>query len=146
MDVAFFVPEARQTMTGQVERQSAFRSGNLAAKVLLTQVALSTLVAAAFWGMKGPVAGYSALLGGLICVLPNGFLALRLTAPRREPGARALMRAAYVGEIGKLALTVILFIVVFSLVRPLSAGALFAGFIAGQLALFAGFLMRDGKA
>jgi hypothetical protein len=42
-------------------------------------------------------------------------------------------------------LTVLMFGTVFMLVRPLAAGALFAGFIAAQLATFAGFLMRDKK-
>ncbi len=130
-------------MTGQVERQSATSSGHLVVKVLLAQAGLSMVVAMLFWGTNGHVAGYSALAGGLICVLPNAFLALRLTVPRSDPDPKGLVRAAYVGELGKLALTVIMFIVVFTLVRPLSAGALFAGFIVGQLATFAGFLMRD---
>ncbi len=130
-------------MTGQVERQSATSSGHLVVKVLLAQAGLSMVVAMLFWGTNGHVAGYSALAGGLICVLPYAFLALRLTVPRSDPGPKGLVRAAYVGELGKLALTVAMFIVVFTLVRPLSAGALFAGFIAGQLATFAGFLMRD---
>jgi hypothetical protein len=38
---------------------------------------------------------------------------------------------------------VLLFGLVLTLVRPLAGGALFAGFIAAQLATFAGFLMRD---
>jgi hypothetical protein len=43
------------------------------------------------------------------------------------------------------ALTVLMFGTVFTLVRPLAAGALFAGFIAGQLVIFSGFLMRDSN-
>ena len=62
---------------------------------------------------------------------------------RRDPGARALIRAAYTGELGKLALTVLLFGIVFVAVRPLAAGPLFAGFIAAQLVTFAGLLLRD---
>ena len=146
MDVAFLVPEASQQMTGQVERQSAVPSDHLVAKILLAQAGLSMAVAILFWGTQGHVAGYSALTGGLICVLPNAFLALRLLVPRSDPGPKALLRAAYAGELGKLALTVIMFIAVFTLVRPLAVGALFAGFIAGQLATFAGFLMRDRTA
>ncbi len=53
---------------------------------------------------------------------------------------------AYIGEIGKLALTVLMFSLVFTLVRPLAAGALFTGFIAAQLVTFSGFLMRDPEA
>lgn len=113
--------------------------------ILLLQLALSVALAAIFWGTSGSVAAYSALLGGLTCVIPNAFLALRLTVPRRDPGAGALVRAAYIGELGKLALTVLMFGIVFALVRPLAAGALFAGFIAGQLVIFSGFLMRDSN-
>jgi hypothetical protein len=36
-----------------------------------------------------------------------------------------------------------MFSIVFTLVRPLAAGALFAGFIAAQLVTFSGFLVRD---
>ena len=111
----------------------------MVAKVLLAQLSLTLVLAVLFWGTDGRVSGYSALLGGLTCVIPNAFLALRLVAPRRDPGASALLRAAYVGELGKLALTVLMFTLVFTLVRPLSAGALFAGFIVAQLATFSGF-------
>lgn len=117
----------------------------MVARVLLAQLGLTLVLGMLFWGTDGRVSGYSALLGGLICVIPNAFLALRLAAPRRDPGARALVRAAYIGELGKLALTVLFFGMVFTLVRPLAAGALFASFIAAQLVTFAGFLMRDKK-
>ncbi|NIL93954.1 MAG: F0F1 ATP synthase subunit I [Woeseiaceae bacterium] len=115
-------------------------------KVLVGQLGIGAVLAAALWGLYGHVAGYSALLGSLTCVIPNAFLALRLVVPRRDPGARALIRAAYIGELGKLGLTVLMFSIVFVLVRPLSAVALFAGFIAAQLVTFAGFLLRDKAA
>ena len=115
----------------------------IVAKVLLAQLGLSVVIAMLFWGFDGHVSAYSALLGGLTCVIPNAFLALRLAVPRRDPGAGALVGAAYIGELGKLALTVLMFGLVFSLVRPLAAGAVFAGFIAAQLVTFSGFLMRD---
>lgn len=117
----------------------------MVARVLLAQLGLTVVLAALFWGTDGRISGYSALLGGLTCVIPNAFLALRLAVPRREPGAQALVRAAYIGELGKLALTVLMFSMVFTLVRPLAAGALFAGFIAAQLVTFSGFLVRDKK-
>jgi ATP synthase protein I len=142
--VAFLVPEASQKMIGQAEEKSS-ASLSLVARVLLVQLGLSTVISLLFWGLKGHVSGYSALLGGLTCVIPNAFLALRLVVPRRDPGAGALIRAAYVGETGKLALTVIMFTMAFTLVRPIAAGALFTGFVAAQLATFAGFLMRDSE-
>jgi ATP synthase protein I len=112
-------------------------------KVLVAQIGIGVVLAAVLWGVYGEVAGTSALLGSLTCVLPNAFLALRLAVPRADPGARDLIRAAYIGEVGKLAITVLMFSIIFAAVRPLSAPALFAGFIAAQLMTFAGLLMRD---
>ena len=113
------------------------------ARVLMWQLLIGVVLAAVLWGVFGKVAGYSAALGGLTCVIPNAFLALRLVAARRDRGAESLLRATLIGEIGKLALTVLIFSLVFSLVRPLSAAALFAGFIATQLMVFSGLLMRS---
>jgi ATP synthase protein I len=112
-------------------------------RVLIWQLLLGVLLAAVFWGIFGKVAGYSAILGSMAAVIPNAFLALRLVVPRRDPGAQALISAAWIGEIGKLALTVLIFSLVFTLVRPLSGAALFAGFIATQLVVFSGLLMRS---
>jgi len=107
------------------------------------QFLVGVALAAVLWGVFGKIAGYSALLGSLVCVIPNAFLALRLVVPRRDPGAQALLNAAWIGEIGKLALTVLFFTLVFTLVRPLTGAALFAGFIAAQLVVFSGLLMRS---
>ncbi len=98
-------------------------------------------LAAVLWTLFGNVAGYSAVLGSLVCVLPNAFLGLRLILPRRDP--RALKQAAWVGEMGKLALTVLFFALVFTSVKPLNVAALFAGFIVSQLAVISGLLMRS---
>ena len=133
-------------MIARAEERSTASSGNPVAKVLLGQLGSSVVLAMLFWGIRGHVSGYSALLGGLTCVIPNAFLALRLVVPRRDPGASGLVRAAYIGELGKLALTVLMFSLVFTLVRPLAAGPLFTGFIAAQLVTFSGLLMRDREA
>ncbi len=122
---------------------SSASSGNVVVRVLFAQLGLSVVLAMLFWGFEGRVSGYSSLLGGLTCVIPNAFLALRLVVPRRDPGAGALVRAAYIGELGKLALTVLMFSTIFALVRPLAALPLFAGFIAAQFVTMSGFLMRD---
>ena len=119
------------------------RGSNVIVTVLAGQLVVGVALAAVLWGTAGGVAGYSALLGSLTCVIPNAFLATRIVLARRDPGARALIRAAYTGELGKLALTVMMFSIVFVTVRPLAAGSLFAGFIVAQLVTFAGFLLRD---
>jgi len=140
-----FSAGGRRELSDQGHEPVPTSSGSVVGRVLLAQLGLSVVLAALFWGMNGTVSGYSALLGGLTCVIPNAFLALRLVVPRRDPGPGALVRAAYIGEIGKLALTVIMFTLAFTLVRPIAAGALFAGFIAAQLVTLSGFLMRDSS-
>lgn len=113
------------------------------ARVLMWQFLVGMVLALVCWAAFGRVAAYSALLGGLIAVLPNAFLGLRLILPRRDPSAQGLLRAAWVGEIGKLALTVLMFTLVFTLVKPLMAAALFVVFIATQMVTLSGFLMRS---
>ena len=126
-----------------MDERSGRRGSNIIVTVLVGQLVVGAVLAVVLWGLAGRVAGYSALLGSLTCVIPNAFLATRIVLARRDAGARALIRAAWTGELGKLALTVLMFSIVFVTVRPLAAGSLFAGFIAAQLVTFAGFLLRD---
>jgi ATP synthase protein I len=129
-------------MAREEERFTASTTSTVA-RVLLLQLGSSVLLALLFWGIGGRISGFSALLGGLICLLPNAYLALRLTLPRSDRGASGLVRAAYIGELGKIVLTVLLFGLVFSLVRPIDPLALFTGFIATTMVTLFGFLMRD---
>lgn len=114
-------------------------------RIVGAQFGLGLAVAAVFWAVSGGVTGYSALLGCLIAALPNAFLALRLAAAERRAGAKALMRAAYIGELGKLALTVLLFSLVFVTVRPLAAVPLFATFIVTAFVPLVGLIARDKR-
>jgi ATP synthase protein I len=106
---------------------------------LLAQMLAGCLVAAVAGAWFGQTAAVSALLGGLAVVVPNAFLALMLLTADLE----ALMRAAWIGEVGKLALTTVLFALIFALVRPISPAAALAGLIGAQLVLLlAGSLWR----
>jgi ATP synthase protein I len=111
---------------------------------LLAQAGVSTALAALLWIAFGDVAAASTLLGGAAAVVPNGFLAARVLKPNRDVSAGAMMRAAWLGEIGKVLLTVLAFGVIFGFVRPISPPAVFAGFIAAQLVVFGALLVRGG--
>ena len=104
--------------------------------ILLAQVVTSGVVALVLALWQGQLAALSALLGGAIAVIPNAFLAARLLSPRAGVSAEAMLRAAWIGEIGKLVLTALLFAAVFIAVRPLSVISLFAGFVPAQLVIF----------
>ncbi len=108
---------------------------------LLLQVAISLGLAAAGAVFAGAVVAISALLGGMTAVIPNAFLAARLLKPRANDSAGAVMRSAWIGVIGKLIITALLFGVIFALVRPLSPLAVFGGFITAQLMVPAAFLL-----
>ena len=108
---------------------------------LLAQAGVSTVLAAALWLRFGDTVAVSTLLGGAAAVVPNGFLAARVLTPNRP--VDALLRAAWIGEIGKILLTALAFGVIFGFVRPLSPPAVFAGFIAAQLTVFGALLVGD---
>jgi ATP synthase protein I len=84
------------------------------------------------------------LLGGLIGVVPNAFLAARVMSPRAGSSAKSLLAAGWLGEIGKLVIAAVLFAVLFATLRPLHPGFVFAGYIATLLALPVGLLF-DGR-
>jgi ATP synthase protein I len=111
---------------------------------LLAQVCVSIVAAAVGWAWFGSVAAVSAALGGATAVVPNAFLAARLLTPTRDLGHQAMLRSAWIGEMGKLALTVLLFGVIFGFVRPLAPLAVFISFIAAQLVPFGALLIGDG--
>lgn len=108
---------------------------------LLAQAGVSMVLAAALWPRFGDTVAASTLLGGIAAVVPNAFLAARLLAPNRP--VDALLRGAWIGEIGKIILTVLAFGVIFGFVRPIAPPAVFAGFIAAQLVLFGALLVGD---
>jgi ATP synthase protein I len=68
----------------------------------LIVTAVAGLVAALLGGWP---AMFSAVLGGLCCVVPNALFALRLFANERRPGAANPM-TFFIGEFIKIALTV----------------------------------------
>lgn len=111
--------------------------------ILLAQALVSGFVAGALAIWLGRTAGVSALLGGVVAVVPNAFLAARLIAPKAGSSAQAMLKAAWLGEIGKLLLTALLFAAVFVSVRPISVLGVFGGFIAAQFVVFGAMFLSD---
>lgn len=77
----------------------------------------------------GLVTAYSALVGGMISVIANGFFALRLFSNKGSWQVGHLAAVTYRGVIGKLFLTTALFLLAVVLLRPLNAAALFAVYL-----------------
>ena len=111
--------------------------------VLLAQLAVILLAAAALFGWRGAVSGYSGLCGGLIAWLPNLYFAHKAFRFSGARAAQSIVRSFYAGEAGKLILTAVLFALAFVVVKPLEAPPLFRIFVlALSVGWFAPLLMR----
>ena len=116
-----------------------------AQRLLLIQCAIALLCAgvALFW--SGLAAAGSALLGGAICIIPNGifaWLALRHAGAR---AARQIARAFYLGEALKLILTGVLFAAVLVLLPVVAPAVLVSFIVCLQAQWFAPLLFTGNK-
>lgn len=91
----------------------------------LIATVVAGLIAALLGGWP---AMFSAVLGGICCVLPNGIMALRLFAATHKPGGTSPL-TFFVWEFIKIALTLALLGATAWLYRDLNWLALLAGFI-----------------
>ncbi|MFP8966913.1 ATP synthase subunit I [Pokkaliibacter sp. CJK22405] len=112
-------------------------------RILLGQLLL-TLVLGSCALVFDPITALSISLGGIVCFLPNVYFAWRLFAVRGARSSRDIAKAFYKGEAGKLVLTVVLFALVFSQIKPLNVVALFIGFVAVQMMNWVVPLVRRG--
>ena len=121
---------------------------NTVRNILLTQAATAIGLAGIVGIWLGSERAVPTLLGGLIGVVPNAFLAARVMSPRAGSSAKSLLRAGWLGEIGKLVIAALLFVVAFRTLKPLHPGFLFTGYIATLLAMPVGLLFdrKSGKA
>ena len=76
--------------------------------------------------LVGQVAAYSSMFGSLAAFIPALFFALFVT-PKFGPDSAAFLRAAVIGEAGKILLTALICVAVFVWVKPLAAGWFFTG-------------------
>lgn len=95
---------------------------------------IATLLASASCLVIDKVAAFSALLGGLVCVVPGCFVLLMSSRLHTSSlDANAGIGLALKGEAGKFALSIILFALVFVMVKPINVLTFFGTFIGLQL-------------
>lgn len=110
-------------------------------KISLIQLSVVLLVTLALELTQGRIVAISALLGSLLCVLPNLYFGLRafellgrwelLKGRRQLRGARASQRTVasfYRAETGKFVLTLAGFAAVFATVKPINPAVLFVSY------------------
>lgn len=99
--------------------------------ILIAQT-LVTCVFAFCMTYIGKLAALSALFGGLICVIPNIYLARKLMT-KRSPDDSAIKNNIYAAEFGKIVITFALFAGVFATQKWIHPVILLAGFAIAQL-------------
>ena len=87
--------------------------------------------------LDSPGAALSAVIGGVVSLLPNAYFAVRALRRRAGESAVETVRRIYIAEFTKLAWTTVLFAVVFVWITPPAPGWFFAGFIGAH----AGYLL-----
>jgi ATP synthase protein I len=94
----------------------------------LVKSAVLVVVCLSFLALRGQVSGYSALVGGLIFLVPHGYFALKAFRYSGARSAKKIMNSFYQGEAGKLILAAIFFMMAFKWIQPLDIAALFLTF------------------
>ena len=115
-----------------MSRTSRMIDRRLAKALVILQACMIPVSALIAWVVKDSTAAYSAALGALVCWLASCYFSWQSF---RAAGARAskqVLSNMYRGLMGKFAIVIVGFILILSNVKPLSAVALFCGFILVQ--------------
>lgn len=88
------------------------------------------------------IAGKSALIGGLIAVVPGAFYAWRVVRSTSRSAGR-MLAAHVVAEFGKLALTALMFAAVFIGLKEVSVIPLFATYITTLMVYWVALMVFD---
>ena len=104
-------------------------------RLLILQLAILGIMVLLWYNLAEGTAAYSALLGGLVYIIPAWCFAAKLFQHGGARAANKIVRAFYVGEALKLMLTAVLFALVLIFIR-ISALAFFSAYIIMQLAFW----------
>ena len=104
----------------------------LAKALVFLQACMIPVAALLAWMMKDTTAALSAALGALVCWLAHCYFAWQSFRTAGARASRQVMLNMYRGMLGKFAIVIVGFILILSNVKPLSAVALFCGFILVQ--------------
>jgi ATP synthase protein I len=92
-------------------------------KWLAIELSLIAMISVS-WSFESRLAGYSALIGGLIYVIPNAYFAHRMFRYEGARQASLVVGNMFRAESIKLALTAVFFAAVFILIEPVHVPAL----------------------
>ncbi len=97
-------------------------------KIVLIQFVMSLFAGVISWFVSQSVA-LSVFAGGLIASLSNGYFAWKVFARQKEANSAQILTTYYGAEVGKIILTVMLFVAAFSAIKPLNVIALMCTYL-----------------
>ena len=115
-----------------MSRTSRLIDRRLAKALVFLQACMIPVAALLAWLIKDTAAALSAALGALVCWLAHCYFAWQSFRTAGARASRQVMLNMYRGMLGKFAIVIVGFILILSNVKPLSAVALFCGFILVQ--------------
>ncbi len=105
-------------------------------RILIAQWLITFFIASILFVVNRELA-LSALLGGLICALPNLYFARQVFTKRRNAEPYSLVGSIYAAEIIKLTLAVVLFAIVFIKYKEVHPLTLFITYFIAQSCMWA---------
>ncbi len=115
-----------------MSRTSRLIDRRLAKALVFLQACMIPVAALLAWVIKDTTAALSAALGALVCWLAHCYFAWQSFRTAGARASRQVMLNMYRGMLGKFAIVIVGFILILSNVKPLSAVALFCGFMLVQ--------------
>jgi len=97
-------------------------------QIILIQFVTGLLVALLVWFFDKTQA-ISALAGGMTACLANGYVAWKVFGRQQEATENQILTTCYKAEVGKIILTVSMFVVVFNVIKPLNVIALMCAYL-----------------
>lgn len=91
-------------------KRPRLRGMQLALALFAAQAVIGAALAGAWQVSRGGQSGMAALYGALIAVVPGFYFAWRLLHYGKNASPKRIARSLYLGELGKLALTVAMFL------------------------------------
>lgn len=97
-------------------------------KIVLLQFVFSLLAGAVSWIVSNTLAS-SVTAGGLVASMANGYFAWKVFGKQQEAESAQILSTCYRAEVGKIILTVMLFVFVFNTIKPLNVIALMSAYL-----------------
>ncbi len=108
-------------------------------RIILVQVAVTSVVALLMWALQGKIAAMSAFAGGAVGFLTGLVYAKKIFAPKGSD-TKKIIRAHYSAEAFKLVFTILLFSLVFTQFKEVRALPLFIGYAATLIVYWAALI------